>query len=55
MAVLPLPMHAIYASKHTGKPPLLVDGKESMSVLHIGLSQVLFTEDQNDSSTKIIH
>jgi hypothetical protein len=39
----------------TGKPPLLVDGQESLSVLNVWLPRVHFAGYRNDSSTKIVH
>jgi hypothetical protein len=53
--VLPLPMHAVNATKHPRKPPTLVDGQEAGSVIHVWLSQVIFAKHRNNILTKPVH
>jgi hypothetical protein len=53
--VLPLPMHAVNAAKHPRKPPTLVDGQGAGSVIHVWLSQVIFTKHCNNILAKPVH
>jgi hypothetical protein len=53
--VLPLPMHAVNAAKHPRKPPTLIDGQESGSVIHVWLSRVIFAKQRNNILAKPVH
>jgi hypothetical protein len=48
-------MHAVNAAKHPRKPPTLIDGQESGSVIHVWLSQVIFTKQRNNILAKPVH
>src|SRR4051812_10188790 len=50
--VLPLPMNAVDAVKHTRKPPSLVDGQKMGSVFGVWLSQVNFAKHRNNRAAK---
>jgi hypothetical protein len=43
------------AAKHPRKPPTLVDGQETGSVIHVCLSQIIFAKHHNNILAKPIH
>jgi hypothetical protein len=53
--ILPFPMHATYASKHTTKFTCIIEGQQPSSVGFIWLSQVLWCKHLNHTFAKNVH